>query len=206
MSPSVKIQWLFLLYRETEPPSSVFHRFLQCQSLLSPGSSRLHIFLGRSVFQSGAHYARQRLSKALMLPYLPWKCLPCPSQERELCFFPSCIPLMVSGSSCALLRACEYWGIWQCFPAPGSKCSSWTRPRSLLGWDLHVHLRSFPPTCPFHSFHGTKCRNAGQEGASVQYILARSPVQIIREQNLGEACSLYQLFRHRHTNNFFLKF
>lgn len=84
MSPSVKIQWLFLLYRETEPPSSVFHPFLQCQSLLSPGSSWLHIFLGRSVFQSGGHYARQRLSKALMLPFLLWKSLPCPSQERAL--------------------------------------------------------------------------------------------------------------------------
>lgn len=74
-----------------------------------------------------------------------------------------------------------------------------------LGWDLDVHSRSFPPTCPFHSFHGTKCRNAGQKGASVQYILARSPVQIISEQNLGEVCSLYQ-FRHRHINQIYFFF
>lgn len=108
---------------------------------------------------------------------------------------------MVSWSSCALLRPCEYCGIWQGFLASGSKCRSWTHPRSVLGWDLDVHLRSFPPTCPFHSFHGIKCRNIGQKGASVQYILARPPVQIISEQNLGEVCSLYQLLRHRHINH-----
>lgn len=123
--------------------------------------------------------------------------------RRTLCLFHSCITLMVSRSSCALLRRCEYCGIWQCFLASGSNCRSWTHPRSVLGWDLDVHLRPFPPTCPFHSFHGTKCRNTGQKGASVQYILARSPVQIISEQNLGEVCSLYQLFRHRHINHIF---
>lgn len=145
--------------------------------------------------------ARQGPSKALMLPYLCWKSLPC----------------SIPGESFASFPAASHWWFhdphvlcWDDANIVGFGTASWLLGPSAgpghipdLRWDGIWMCTWGLFLLPVHSFHGTKCRNTGQKGGSVQYILDRPPVQLISEQNLGEVCSLYHLFRHRHIKHIF---